>query len=149
MRYGLFVALFAVLLSGCGIEGFESLADPNPPMSLTAFSRTNAIILRFTSYNYEDNFSGFNVYIGDSKQVVVNKTWIVTNVNTESIPTHKVTSPFLRPSTVEIVLDGRYRNRHPFTLFTSHIFVGVSAYDSIRKLNSITSDVTNLVITNN
>jgi len=141
--------LLSVCLSACGIEGFESLADPNPPMSLSAFSQTNAIILRFISYNYEDNFSGFNVYIGDSKQMVVNKTWIVTNVNTESIPTVRATSRYLKPTTVEIVLDGRYRNRLPFTRFTTHIFVGVTAYDSIRKINSITSDVTNLVITNN
>lgn len=141
--------ILVIMLSACGIEGFESLADPNPPMALSAFSQTNAIILRFISYNYEDNFSGFNVYIGDSKQVVVNQTHIVTNVSTESLPTMRMTSPYLRPTTIEIVLDGRYRNRHPFTLYTSHIFVGVSAYDSIRKLNSITSDVTNLVITNN
>lgn len=143
-----FICLLPVCLLACGIEGFESLADPHPPMSLHAFSRTNAIILRFLSFNDENNFSGFNVYIGDSKQMVINKTWIVTNVNSESIPTVRATSGYHHPTMVEVVLDGRYRNRHPFTRFTSHIFIGVTAYDSIRKINSVTSDVTNLIITN-
>ena len=136
------LAVLATLMTACGIEGFESQADPNPPMGLTVTSETNAVILRFTTYNYEDGFTGFNVYVGTSPTYARDKQYVLSNAQSGTLPTFKITSNFQRPTVIELVLNQEYWTKHPFngTLTATTFDIGVAAWNAIQKKASTTSD---------
>lgn len=144
------LAVLATLMTACGIEGFESQADPNPPMSLTVTSETNAVILRFTTYNYEDGFTGFNVYVGPSEYQARDKQYVLSNAQSETLPTFKIASNFQRPTVIELVLNDKYWTRYPFkeTLSATTFYIGVAAWDAIQKKASTTSDTKTVTIKN-
>lgn len=130
----------SVLLSGCGIAGFESLSAPNAPAGLSVSSTNKWIIIKFGAYNNESTFAGYNVFISDQHpDNVVRQTLAVTNdLNLRQLPTQtEAPSPDYRNITIVVKFSS---NDIGFTA-PSTWYVGVSAYDFNSRLNSPTSEV--------
>lgn len=65
---GWILFLTAIVLTSCGIEGYEPIVELKPPLALNATIVSNKIHLEFWGLNDEDYFSGFQVYVADTKQ---------------------------------------------------------------------------------
>jgi len=135
--FALFAAILPVcLFISCGIQSFEDLADLNPPLALEAAAVNGEIVLKFISYNYEKNFSGFNVFVGADQYAVISQTKVIANIRTGNVPTFAIITNFQEPTEVTLVLPKEYQNEEPLASMAQLIYVGVAAYDSVYRLNS-------------
>jgi len=133
----LLIALLSAWLFGsCGIQSFEDLADLNPPLALDAYVVNDEIVLKFISYNYEKNFSGFNVFVGADQVAVIGQTRAIANIRTGNAPTFATNLNFERPAEVTLVLPKAYQNEKPLKDMGPMYWIGVAAYDAVYRLNS-------------
>jgi hypothetical protein len=142
-RYLMLSLLCPLALLACGIEGFESLNDLHPPLALTASSSNSMIILSFLSFNDEEYFSGYNVFIGLDETEVLDRKTPLRNEKTETLPT------FPYPAAAEArritLAISKNTNGQPFAIGAEY-YVGVTAYNSRYLTNSRSSNVTNVMI---
>ena len=126
----------------CGIESFEDLADLNPPMGLEVKVNFNprTLELTFMSYNYENNFAGFNVYIGNEATEVNQQraNLVIPNVRTENVPTFITNSRAFQdqPRKVTLIINEQHRAMDPLKTRGEMFWIGVSAYDAVYRQNS-------------
>lgn len=134
--------LLLLMATACGIEDFEILDPPNPPMGLTAWSTNSKIYVRFQAYNPEESFSGYNVYLGIDEPTVRSQTNPVYTIS-RTLPYYSC-APFHQLTIIqfEVSNDPQYPMFSPGT----PVFVGVAAYDSLNRRASKTSDITNIMI---
>jgi hypothetical protein len=90
----------------CGIQSFEDLADLNPPLALHVKVNVTprSLELTFISFNYENNFSGFNVFVGIDDTDVIRQTRAIPNIRTENIPTFITNNAYFKDQPREITL---------------------------------------------
>ncbi|MDR2735024.1 MAG: hypothetical protein LBC99_10405 [Spirochaetota bacterium] len=142
MSYRVCVLLIAALSlwTSCGIQSFEDLADLNPPLALKATVVNGEIVLEFLSYNYEKNFSGFNVFIGTDSSHVRSQSKVIPNIRTDSVPTFAMLTNFARPTEVTLVISREYQSYEPLQSMNVMFWIGVSAYDAVYRQNSKCTD---------
>jgi len=128
--------LLPALCLSCGIQSFEDMADLNPPLALSATVVGNTIELKFLSYNYENNFSGFNVFVGTESTSVNQKSKPIPNSRTENAPTFATNRVFREPTEITLVLTEGYMNMSPLKDMPPIFFIGVSAYDAVYRIDS-------------
>ena len=125
----------------CGIQSFEDLTNLNPPLALEVTAHitpVRSLELTFISYNYENNFSGFNVFVGIDSDQVNRQTRVIPNIRTESEPTFIMNNrTFLAgPQVVTLTITPEYRNRPPLSEIGERFSIGVAAYDAVYRERS-------------
>ena len=124
----------------CGIQSFEDLADLNPPYALMvrASLQPRQLELSFVTFNYENNFSGFNVYVGMDRTYVNNQSRVIPNVRTENVPTFITNNRAFRaePKRITLTIDETHRAIEPLKDMGERFHVGISAYDAVYRQNS-------------
>jgi hypothetical protein len=136
----LFLALLAPMVFSCGIQTFEDLAELNPPLALKGSVNGSDIVLTFLTYNYEKNFSGFNVFVGIDGQDVTYQRKVISNIRTESVPTFITNKTFTEPTEVTLTITIAYQNHEPLKTMGTKFWMGVSAYDAVYRVDSKTSN---------
>lgn len=83
------IIIFMIILLGlslnCGLPSLSQYDDLNAPTNLeiTAYDQGTSITIKFTCFNYEENFKGYNVYIADEEGDVTNLSSIANRHITE------------------------------------------------------------------
>jgi hypothetical protein len=70
MKKNIFIFLAILIFIQCGLPSINFYDDLNPPTNLEIISDypDSSIIIRFIAFNYEENFTGYNVYIADTEE---------------------------------------------------------------------------------
>jgi hypothetical protein len=133
--------IFSWLFFACGIQTFEDLSDLNPPHALQVTIDGRTLHLSFVTFNYEKNFSGFNIFIGTDSTEVSRRARVLPNVRTEREPTFITNNNYFRdePKRITLTLTENFRNIEPLKSTGERFWIGVTAYDAVYRLNSRTS----------
>jgi hypothetical protein len=85
MKAGFFPVVFLMmLLASCEVQDFTPVIMLNPPLGLLTTQISNGIRLEFSSYNKEEYFSGFQVFVTTAYET----TNLITTITNGSSLTH-------------------------------------------------------------
>jgi len=138
----IFISLFIITLTSCGIENFDSVTELNPPLALNATSSNREIQLTFSAYNNEPAFGGYNIYVGLSEYEIQQKKNILKNAAGE-IPFIQDT-PFNSVRTIALTVSENTQG-NAFAL-SDNFYIGITAYNVQTGVDSKPSNIVNITI---
>ncbi len=80
-KYILIIILLLFFFTYCGLPSINFYDDLNPPTNLEIVSRSDTqITISFTANNYEENFTGYNIYIVDTESNINIRSKAISHV---------------------------------------------------------------------